>query len=313
MSLKVAYGTGNMTQIFISYSSHDQDFALRVVADLEHYFQVWIDESQLKGGLEWEQSIDEALHKCLVFIVIVSPHSNDSQWVARETIRAEQLNKYRVPVLIDGQLPLRLLNLQYVDFQGSYEGGFRDLLEVLKKQLEPEDRRQGDANRLIGEGIRACLNNDLPTANSLIGQALILDPQLATSVDAFWMAVRREQTTDWATRFLPQISIGEWAGRLHENIYSEQAGKNVDYYRWSVEIVADEDILDKIDYVQYELHETFAEPIQIVRARKTNFRLRGAGWGTFPVKIAVYFQDGTIGSGVYELQFDNRTVPLTQN
>jgi hypothetical protein len=299
-----------MTHIFISYSSQDKDFALRVVADLQRYFEVWIDKGQLKGGLEWEQMIDKALLDCQVFVVLVSPQSNDSQWVARETIRAEQLGKYRIPLLLDGTLPLRLLNVQYVDFQGNYAGGFRDLLEVLKKQLEPEDRRQSDANRLLGEGLRAYLNDDLSTANSLIGQALVLDSQLADSVEAFWAAVRREQATDWASELTPRISIGEWAARLHENVYSEQADANIDYYRWSVEIVAEDDVLDKIDYVQYELHETFAEPIQIVRARQKHFRLRGEGWGVFPIHITIYFGDGTVGSGMYPLKFENRTLSL---
>src|SRR5688500_13580814 len=118
-----------MPQIFLSYSSKDRPFATRIVEDLERFYDVWIDRSDLSGGAAWEQMIEKAVNDCGVFMVIVSPNSNQSEWVARETILAEKLKKYRIPILLNGELPFRLLNLHYVDFQGEYEGGFRDLLE----------------------------------------------------------------------------------------------------------------------------------------------------------------------------------------
>jgi hypothetical protein len=299
-----------MGHIFISYSNADKDFALRLVHDLEQYYQVWIDKTQLSGGLEWEQMIDKALSDCGLFAVVVSQDSNKSEWVARETIRAEQLGKYRIPILLSGELPLRLLNVHYVDFQGEYDGGFRDLLEVLKKQLEPEDHRHEDANRLIGEGVRAYLIKDYPKANSLIGQALILDSGIAESLEDFWQTIRQEQQTNWAGEYLSKIKIKETASLLEKHIYSEQAGEHIDYYQWSVELIASNDILDRIDYVRYKLHETFANPLQIVRARDDNFRLGGQAWGTFDILIDVYFKDGTVGNGSYELQFENRQAPI---
>lgn len=301
-----------MNQVFVSYSSKDKDFALQLVSDLERFYDVWIDKGELEGGLEWEQMIDAALQECAVFVVIVSAASNASNWVARETIRAEQLNKYRIPVLLNGELPLRLLNVHYVDFQGQYEGGFRDLLEALKKQIEPEDRKLGDANRLIGEGIRAYLAQDYPKANGLIGQALVLDPQLANSVEAFWEAVKREQQSNWAKDFITQVQIKEVASLQQKDVYSRQARGNIDYYQWTVEIAASAAVLDKIDYVQYQLHETFANPNQTVRARETNFRLAGMAWGTFDILIDVFFKDGSVGHGLYELSFENQIMPLAQ-
>lgn len=301
-----------MNQVFVSYSSKDKDFALQLVSDLERFYDVWIDKGELQGGLEWEEMIDAALQECAVFVVIVSPASNGSNWVARETIRAEQLNKYRIPVLLNGELPLRLLNVHYVDFQGQYEGGFRDLLEALKKQIEPEDRKLGDANRLVGEGIRAYLAHDYPKANGLIGQAIILDPQLADSVEAFWEAIKREQQSNWAREYIAQVQIKEAASLQQRDVYSRQAGSQIDYYQWSVEIAAGDAVLDKIDYVHYQLHETFANPNQTVRARENNFRLAGMAWGTFDILIDIAFKDGSVGHGVYELAFENRVVSLAQ-
>lgn len=299
-----------MSHIFISYSNFDKYFALRLVNDLKQYYDVWIDKSEISGGLEWEQMIDKALAECHVFAVLVSQNSNKSEWVARETIRAEQLGKYRIPILLSGELPLRLLNVHYVDFQGEYEGGFRDLLEVLKRQIQPEDHRQEDSNRLIGEGLRAYLTRDYSKANNLIGQALVLDSTLAGSVEGFWKIIRQGQNTNWADELLAQIQILETATLLEKGVYSKQAKGNVNYYQWGIEVAANDNILNKIDYVKYKLHESFPNPIQIVRAREQKFRIGGQAWGTFTVFINIYFKDGTVGEGSYKLKFKNRQAPI---
>ena len=296
-----------MAQIFISYSKHNRDFALRLTEDLSRFFEVWIDREGIEGGLEWEQAIEEGIQTCKVFLVIVSPQSNESEWVARETIRAEQLEKYRIPVLLDGELPLRLLNLHYIDFQGAYEGGLRDLLEAIEKEITPLDRTQEEVTRLIGQGIRAFLGQDYPTASSFIGQALVLDNTLASSTDEFWEKLRIEQTSDLAKYYENQIEIRERA-----EFIETQKSKRGEYHiwRWSVEVAAPDDLLDQIDYVKYKLHETFSNPIQIVRARESNFMYQANGWGTFPVFVWVYFKDGTWIYGNYELAFENRQLPL---
>ena len=299
-----------MTHVFVSYASEDKSFTFRLANDLAQLYRIWIDKEQITGGLEWERKIDAALNECLAFIVIVSPNSNQSKWVARETLRADELKKFVVPVFLGGDLPLRLLDLQYIDFQGGYEGGFRDLLEVLKKEISPGNIRRDDANRLIGEGLRSYLDRNYPRANSLIGQALVHDPEIADSVAAFWKAIKQTQETDWAGELMPEIEIRERANLLKESVFSQQAGAHIDYYQWSVEIAASNEILDKIDFVKYTLHETFPKPLQIIRNRRTNFRLDGRAWGTFPIPVEIHFEDGTVGHGVHELHFENRQVPL---
>lgn len=299
-----------MSDIFISYSNKDKTFAIRLVDDLERFYNVWIDKEELSGGLEWERMIEKALQDCHVFLVIVSPNSNDSEWVARETIRAENLKKYRIPIILSGDLPLRLLNLHYIDFRGDFEGGFRDLLEVLQEQIEPEDREKDEVNRLLGAGLRAQVANDYSKANNLIGQALVLEPAIAESVEALWKSLRTEAESNWATEFMAQIEIQERAKLLKSDVESKQAGDKVDVYRWRLKIVASPEILDKIDYVRYQLHETFPRPIQIIRSREKSFPIVGQAWGIFPVPIEIHFKDGTVAKGIHDLYFENRTVPL---
>jgi hypothetical protein len=288
-----------MTHIFISYSSTNREFAFRLVENLEHFFKVWIDREGLDGGAAWEQAIDAALKDCATFVVIVSPQSNDSQWVRRETIRAEQLDKVRIPILLEGELPLRLLDIQFVDFRGDYEGGLRDLMEVLQEHMSPDQKNQNEVDRLMGAGVRAYLSGDIASANSLIGQAAVMGNDIADKLDVFWQQLMGNREADLSIDLMGKITILEKA---------KEAGKYPNgntRYEWSVEIDAPDAVLDQIDHVRYALHETFPIPTQIIRDRQTHFRLSANGWGTFDIQIEVHFKDGTVGSTHHELTFES--------
>ena len=202
-----------MHQIFISYARDDKSFAYQLAEKLERFYTIWIDRG-ISAGLEWEQEIDAAIRNCEIFIVVISDASNKSEWVARETLRAEQLEKYRIPLLIEGEIPLRLLNVQVLDFREDFEGGMRDLLEALKRQITPEVRQENDIAQLLGDGIRAFLNDDIPTASSLIGQAIALDATLAASTAAFWEKLRNAPNTDFAASTMHDIFILEKVGDI---------------------------------------------------------------------------------------------------
>jgi len=292
-----------MSTIFISYSSTDRSFADQLVTELEKYYSVWIDQGELSGGLAWETRIEQALAACKVCVVIVSEASNQSEWVARETIRAEQLGKPRVPMLLNDDLPLRLLNLHYVDFRAEFAGGFRDLLDALVKHIDPELLEDEKAKELIGEGVVACLQGDFLRGDSLIGQALVLKDDLARSVAEFWQKLQRDESTQFAHTHISQINILERAKPIGKSNLSlaNIKPREVDVYKFALEIDTSPAILETINYVKYQLHETFPNPTQIVRDRKTSFRLVGHAWGLFDVNVTVYFRDGTIGSGRYPL------------
>ncbi len=62
---------------------------------------------------------------------------------------------------------------------------------------------------------------------------------------------------------------------------------------WKVFIEATPETLSQIEYVEYELHPTFPEPIRRIHTRHNKFALSARGWGTFEIKIQVHFYDGT--------------------
>jgi hypothetical protein len=308
-----------MNHIFISYSSKNRTFALKLADNLERFYNVWIDREGIKGGLEWEQAIEDAIKDCAVFLVIVTPESNESDWVARETIRAEQLDKYRIPVLVEGVLPLRLLNLHFIDFQGKFEGGFRDLLEVLQGHLDPEDKQQNEVEHLIGEGVLARLEGDYPQSNSLIGQALVLQPEICKDTETFWEMLQTVNSSNQAKELqeliangympiveqtkslaeLPQLPSQFMAHKLPELPKSDSP-----QYAWSIQLDVPAEILDNVDYVKYQLHETFKSPVRTIRNRKDNFQLTAIGWGTFNIPVEIYFKDGSVAYTNYDLQLN---------
>jgi len=119
--------------VFISYSRKDGEFAHRLADDLRTAgYSVWVDISGLRGGQQWVREIDKAVRGCDAFVLIISPDSMASEWVTRETLLADSLGKLVVPVMLRATgLPLHLVNIQYVDFRGTYDAAVQELCEAL--------------------------------------------------------------------------------------------------------------------------------------------------------------------------------------
>ena len=111
--------------VFFSYSRDDSEFALRLAKDVKAAsVDVWMDQLNLYGGQRWAEAIQEALEKCPVVIVILSPLSISSKNVMDELAFALDENKVVIPVLVgDCKILLRLRSLQHVDFRGDYTRG----------------------------------------------------------------------------------------------------------------------------------------------------------------------------------------------
>lgn len=107
-----------MAHIFISYSKQDMDFARYLRALLEHAgFAVWMDEVRLQPSARWWKSIEQNIESCAVFVVVMSPHAAESDWVEREILLAEKLRRPIYPVLLAGEAWSRLANIQYEDMR----------------------------------------------------------------------------------------------------------------------------------------------------------------------------------------------------
>ena len=126
---------------FVSYSREDNAKQRRVVRELrERDINVWVDIENLTPGTPtWEREIEKAIRGSMGIIVLLSPESNNSEWVRREISFGEQHRKRIFPVLIEGDdfasTPLRLANHQRVDLRTKFEDGLDELATALKEYI----------------------------------------------------------------------------------------------------------------------------------------------------------------------------------
>lgn len=77
-----------------------------------------------------------------------------------------------------------------------------------------------------------------------------------------------------------------------------------DWWKWSVWIDANENELNKIDNVIYNLHFTFNDPVKVVKTRSNKFKLDSSGWGIFTIYVRINFKDETVIDLEHELALE---------
>ncbi|MGX9728913.1 MAG: toll/interleukin-1 receptor domain-containing protein [Candidatus Electronema sp. VV] len=89
-----------MSQVFISYSRQDNDMASEVCKILDrNNIPYFLDTKNINWGAEVNKDVRGALSDCVAIVVIISPASIKSQWVAYELGHAKALNKIILPLL----------------------------------------------------------------------------------------------------------------------------------------------------------------------------------------------------------------------
>ena len=126
---------------FMSYSRDDIDLQRRIAAELrERGINVWVDvENLIPGSPAWEREVERSIRAAAGLIVLLSPSSNNSEWVRREISFAEHNEKRIFPVLLSGDeddsIPLRLSNHQHVDLRSQFHTGMEQLANALHDHL----------------------------------------------------------------------------------------------------------------------------------------------------------------------------------
>ncbi len=136
-----------LEKIFFSYSRADAaDFALRLALDLKKQgFNVWLDQEDIRAGLDWDIEIEKALETCDCVLFIETEKSVSSNNVLDEVYYALEQHKKVIPlILVDSKMPFRLQRLQHIDFTKNYNSGLSLLVNELKgntvtEPFPPED------------------------------------------------------------------------------------------------------------------------------------------------------------------------------
>lgn len=125
-----------MSDIFISYSRQDSEYAQKLTYLLEWYgYSVWRDTNSLHGGQDFSLEIQQAIKLAKCTIVLWSKSSIDSKWVRAEAVLA---NNCLLPVRLDAVEIPPPFNALHTEDLSNWQGdpcdlGFKKLLNAIKR------------------------------------------------------------------------------------------------------------------------------------------------------------------------------------
>ena len=127
-------------EVFISYASKDRERILDLVDRLDAAgVSVWIDQMSIEGATMWSQEIVEAIDRCRVLILAISPNSSESENVVKEVALASERRKKILPVCLEmsgipKSMEYQLAGIQRVEyFAGEEEAGLQAMIRALAK------------------------------------------------------------------------------------------------------------------------------------------------------------------------------------
>jgi hypothetical protein len=176
--------------VFLSYASQDAEAARHICEALRAAgVEVWFDQSELRGGDAWDQSIRKQIKNCALFIPIISAHTQTRlegyfrlEWKLAED-RSHLMAKgkaFLVPVTVDetsdreAQVPDAFLAVQWTKLPGGktpppfgervrklLAGSQTETAHQVPAMLGPSAPRPAKASRtwivLAAVGLIACL------------------------------------------------------------------------------------------------------------------------------------------------------------
>ncbi len=142
--------------VFISYSSHDKMVADAICSKLENNnIRCWIAPRDILPGIEYGESIIDAIAGCQVSVLIFSSKANDSPQVRREIERAVSKGKVIIPFRIEDILPTKsmeyaLSNTHWLDaMTPPLEAHISKLTESIHQLLKIQSRTDNPESKHI--------------------------------------------------------------------------------------------------------------------------------------------------------------------
>lgn len=100
---------------FVSYSRQDRGYVESLASHLtDAGVQLWFDYEVVTGD-RFEQVIRDKIDNCGAFILVMTPTSEESDWVSREITRARDKDRPIFPLLLAGDPHFSVNNRDYVD------------------------------------------------------------------------------------------------------------------------------------------------------------------------------------------------------
>lgn len=121
----------NSSQIFISYSSQDQQAAEQVVSALKDKgYSVWRDKERLKGGMLWPFELGQAISQSRAVVLIWSSQSFSSYFVREEWGIAFAFKRPIIPLQLDDtELPASLIAKHGIPMAPGWELSLKEAID----------------------------------------------------------------------------------------------------------------------------------------------------------------------------------------
>ncbi len=182
----VGYRASVTGYVFVSYSHEDYEYVARLCGYLRSVgIEPWTDLG-VQHGDRWAQTIEERLRSCLAFVPVMSTHARQSDWVRREILLAQNLEKPILPLLLSGDRFLELLDIQDNDVSGGALPGpaFLARLRSLADGQMPDQARVGEP------AVASVAPGSLPTVGAPTLAEVTLDGLLgAMSFNSVWVTI----------------------------------------------------------------------------------------------------------------------------
>ena len=200
--------------VFLSYASQDAEAAQRICAALRSSgVEVWLDQSELRGGDAWDRQIRERIHDCRLFIGLISAHTEarDEGYFRREwklavdrTHDMADKKAFLLPVAIDNtsergaSVPDRFHEVQWTRLPGGEPSP--EFVARIKRLLSPEvspTSRSAMSAASNGPAIREePLHTSWPLKSASVAVVAVIAAGLALLfADKFWWSKRAVSST----------------------------------------------------------------------------------------------------------------------
>jgi TolB-like protein/Flp pilus assembly protein TadD len=195
--------------VFLSYASQDAEAAQKICEALRAAgIEVFLDQSELRGGDAWDQKIRHEIHDCALFIPIVSQHTQERlegyfrhEWnlAIERTHHMAQQKPFLVPVVVDGTrdqeafVPDAFRAVQWTHLpRGETPPAFVERIKrLLSPELSPLSAVSGAAPE-IGEPVRATWRSKAV----LLAIVAVLTGLAYFIADKFWISKHQEYFSD---------------------------------------------------------------------------------------------------------------------
>jgi TolB-like protein len=174
--------------VFISYASQDAEAAGRICEALRAAgIEVWFDQSELRGGDAWDQSIRKQIKTCALFLPVISRNTHDRdegyfrlEWkLAVDRCHLMATDKaFLLPVVIDDtrdddeRVPERFRDVQWTRMPGGAPP--MTFVERVRRLLAGELSQEPTATALAAARVSAATTSGKPVVASWRSKAALL-------------------------------------------------------------------------------------------------------------------------------------------